>query len=353
MVMAMTDSYGSSSVGQDEGAATVDTHLTQDESNEDSQPQHPGDAEMRHPVDIVPATTVSIGTCIRPNLVYSGSSEIPSIAHNCDVPVVPSVHSSAPGAFNVPVFNKLPHPAERLLRELPVVDGLQAKELLHFLGLVIKIRTLFPMSDLALLEIIYPYCREPLCARVSAALGSRLSFAQFHADVLQFFVPKRLFDTLRQDLFGRLQGENEPFSSYVSSIKQAAVVLKLPVTEKEIVSNILEGLSPTQRTRFVFQSPPDNFESLDRLCVQDQNIAYSEQLRSRDTSFVPSLSSRSNPFNQNFTHRNGTSVAGNTPPGPKTCFYCKRTGHIKKDCRQWLAASRSRNLGSQSSGRPA
>jgi hypothetical protein len=120
--MAMTDSYGSSSVGQDESAATVDTRLTQDESNEDSQPQHHVDAEMRHPVDIVPVSTVSIGTCIRPNLVYS--VENPSIAHNCDVPVVPSVHSSAPGAFNVPVFNKLPHTAERLLRELLFVDGL-------------------------------------------------------------------------------------------------------------------------------------------------------------------------------------------------------------------------------------
>jgi hypothetical protein len=39
------------------------------------------------------------------------------------------------------------------------------KDFLDFLMVVIRIRTLFPMSDLALFEIIYRYCREPLSAR--------------------------------------------------------------------------------------------------------------------------------------------------------------------------------------------
>jgi hypothetical protein len=89
-------------------------------------------------------------------------------------------------------------------------------------------------------------------------------------------------------MFGRLQREDESFSTYVNSIKDAAVVLQLPVSEKEIVSNIVEGLSPTQRSRFVFQLPPDNLGALDRLCVYDQNIFFSDKLRSKDT--VPSSS---------------------------------------------------------------
>jgi hypothetical protein len=119
----MIDSDEFSNVTQDESAATVITHLTQEESNKDRHPQHPVDAQIRHPVDVVPTTTVSTGTYIRTNLVSSGSFQSPSTSHHCDVPVAPSVHSNAPGAFNVSVLNKLPHPVERLLREFLVVDG--------------------------------------------------------------------------------------------------------------------------------------------------------------------------------------------------------------------------------------
>jgi hypothetical protein len=45
------------------------------------------------------------------------------------------------------------------------VDGLEVKALLDFFRKVIKIRTLCPISDRALFEVIYPYCGEPLCTR--------------------------------------------------------------------------------------------------------------------------------------------------------------------------------------------
>jgi hypothetical protein len=103
----------------DESAAMVTTHLAEEESDEDRRPQHPVDAHICHAADAVPTATVSTGT-----LVSSGSFQIPSTSHHCDVPVVSSVHSNAPSSFNLSVFNKLPRPVERLLRELPVMDGL-------------------------------------------------------------------------------------------------------------------------------------------------------------------------------------------------------------------------------------
>jgi hypothetical protein len=113
-----------SSVKQDESAAMVTTHLAEEESDEDRHPQHPVDAQICHAADAVPTATVSTGTCVHYNLVSSGSFQIPSTSHHCDVPVVSSVHSNAPSSFNLSVFNKLPRPVERLLRELPVMDGL-------------------------------------------------------------------------------------------------------------------------------------------------------------------------------------------------------------------------------------
>jgi hypothetical protein len=98
-------------------------------------------------------------------------------------------------------------------------------------------------------------------------------------------------------MFGRLQREDESFFSYVNSVKDAAVVLQLPVSENEIVSNVVEGLIPAQRSRFVFQLPADNLGALDRLCVYDQNIFFSDKLRSKDTvpsSSVPPVQSTSN-----------------------------------------------------------
>jgi hypothetical protein len=153
---------------------------------------------------------------------------------------------------------------------------------------VSKIRTLCPVSDRALFEVIYPYCREPLCARVSVALHSNLTFAQFHGDVLRIFIPKRLFEKLKQDMFGCLQREDESLSSYVYSVKDAAEVLQLLVPQNEIVCYIIEGLSPTQRSLFVFKLPPDNLGASDRLCVYDQNILFSDSLWSKDT--VPTSS---------------------------------------------------------------
>jgi hypothetical protein len=62
-------------------------------------------------------------------------------------------------------------------------------------------------------------------------------------------------------MFGRLRREDESFSSYVNSVEDTAVVLQLPVSENEIVSSIVESLSRTKRSRFVFQFTHENLEA--------------------------------------------------------------------------------------------
>ncbi|KAJ8887269.1 hypothetical protein PR048_013484 [Dryococelus australis] len=66
-----------------------------------------------------------------------------------------------------------------------------------------------------------------------------------------------LLTELHLNLFNNLQGPYQPFSVYVSSIKEATSVLRLSLTELEMMDNILEGLAPQECTRLVFMLKPD------------------------------------------------------------------------------------------------
>jgi hypothetical protein len=54
---------------------------------------------------------------------------------------------------------KIPHPVDRVLRELPSVSGLDVKPLLRFLLKVRKIRDTFNLGDKPLLDLIYPFAK--------------------------------------------------------------------------------------------------------------------------------------------------------------------------------------------------
>jgi hypothetical protein len=41
----------------------------------------------------------------------------------------------------------------------------------------------------------------------------------------------------------------------------------------QVVGRIVEGFTPTQRARFVFQVPPSSLLQLEQLAVVDRNIA--------------------------------------------------------------------------------
>jgi hypothetical protein len=49
--------------------------------------------------------------------------------------------------------------------------------------------------------------------------------------------------------------------------------------EAQVFEQIIEGLTPTQHSRFVFQAPFSTFLLLEQLTVLDRNIAYLGQVR--------------------------------------------------------------------------
>ena len=121
---------------------------------------------------------------------------------------------------------------------------------------------------------------------------------------------------------------------YVTSIKEAAVLLKLQVSEQDVVNNMIEGLAPEQRSRFVFQHLPTSFAELDRIAVHDQNFAFADHLRQ-------TYSDRSQMIQR--AEVNSSPLRGRGDLGLRQsseyvhrrvlrCFRCNQPGHVQRNC---------------------
>jgi len=135
------------------------------------------------------------------------------------------------------------------------------------------------MNDSAIYEPMYRYCRGELLALVTQAIDSRETFENFHARSLGHFIPTREMSQLRIARYERVQSVGEHFSNYVQAIQNAALVLRINESEVQVVERVVEGLTSTQRARFVFQPPPSSFRELERLAIVHRNIAYADRSR--------------------------------------------------------------------------
>jgi hypothetical protein len=109
-------------------------------------------------------------------------------------------------------------------------------------------------------------------AAVTQAIRAKENFDRFHARILKQFVPTRQLIRLRLERYECFQNVGEPFAIYIQSIKDAAAVLRIEEGEEEMVTRIVDGLSPTLRDLFVFQQPPSSFAQLDQLLLVERNM---------------------------------------------------------------------------------
>jgi len=109
----------------------------------------------------------------------------------------------------------LPHPFTPFLNVLPLEDGTDVKVLCEFLLKVIKLCQVEQMTDCAIYDLTYPYCRGDLLTSVTHAITTGENFEDFHARSLGHFIPSREMLQLRIARYERVQWEGEHFSTYL------------------------------------------------------------------------------------------------------------------------------------------
>jgi hypothetical protein len=110
--------------------------------------------------------------------------------------------------------------------------------------------------------------------------------------------------------------------------------------EAQVVERIVEGLTPAQRTCFVFQAPPSSLLQLEQMVVVDLNIVHADQMRTVQSTAVTVgvVKSHPKPWNPRSACIQSSQVS--RPGKPIVCFYCWKPGHIQKRCFLCLAQLR-------------
>jgi hypothetical protein len=229
-------------------------------------------------------------------------------------------------------YQRLPHPLSQLLKEVPVVDGLDVLLLWDFLLKIIQTHLMGQLNPLDIYDIIYPYCRGEMFVAVTQAIRGKENFDGFHARILKQFVPTRQLVRLRLEKYERVQNAREQFTVYIQAIKDAAALLRIEEREEEMVTRIVDGLSPTLRARLVFQQLPSSFAQLDRLVVVERNVAYADCLRTpQPTNFQVGRVDAQNCITQEHQAHKSSQRNARLNRGV-VCYFCNKPGHIQRDC---------------------
>jgi hypothetical protein len=117
---------------------------------------------------------------------------------------VRSLSPNLTSSFTSPMYHKLANPFNHLLKHLPVVDGNDACQLCNFLLRALNILKISSITEPGIYGVLYPYCRGEMLAFLIKALTARENF------------------------------------------------------------DVIEGLTPVQRARFVFQERPSTFAQMER-----------------------------------------------------------------------------------------
>jgi hypothetical protein len=270
------------------------------------------------------------------------------VSNESNLPITPSSQETSPARpfdgvertvdpalillFRPQLYQKLPHPFSSLLKELPVVDGTNVDCLWEFLLQALRMVQVGQFSVPHIYEVLYPCCKGEVLTLLEQSLVARDSFETFHEHLLQRFIPKRLLLQLRIQRYERVQAHDESLAAYVRAVREAASVLRITETELQVVQRILEGLTPNQRAKFVFQTPPCTFQQLDLLVIVDREISVADSMRQpvaaacRDVVVQPTVTyvnanSADHPPSDRYARRKGL-----------VCYHCGKPGHIQKNC---------------------
>ena len=133
----------------------------------------------------------------------------------------------------------------------------------------------------------------------------------------------------------QFQGHGEQLNVFINSIKSAARVLRVDVSEAEVVRVILEGLNPQERSRLVFLERPRSFADLSRACVFARTIQMNDEARSGSSEFpVPcSPSGQQRPTREQRGGNPWKEQRGSDSERREVrCYSCGKMGHLARNC---------------------
>ena len=188
------------------------------------------------------------------------------------------------------------------------------------------------MTQSTIYEIMYSCCCGELLAFVTQAITTRQKFENFHASLLGQFILSRQMSQLRAEKYERVQFEGEPFATYVQSIRDSALVLRIKENEKQVMERVVEGIMPVQQARFVFQAPLTYFLQLEKLAIVDRNIAYADQSRAAQPAEVTIGATELLPEPENPRYSHARTSQSLMSGKSFVCYYCQKPGHTQKMC---------------------
>ena len=133
------------------------------------------------------------------------------------------------------------------------------------------------------------------------------------------------------DVYKRqVQANAEGLAQFVASIKEAAKILRLGLSEPEIIQIILEGVTPPQeRSRLVFAERP-RFVDLDRLCVMSRAIQLNDE--SRGPGAARNLDFGGCERRAGQSQSRAARSVGDSNFRNRVCYNCDKPGHISRNC---------------------
>lgn len=224
---------------------------------------------------------------------------------------------------------KLPNPIMEILKGINTLSVINYDCILQFLDILVKIkkqagRLKIPDNDI--LQILYTFCSGILTEFVNQSITKGSSLSHFHSEFLQTYLPLTLLNRFITQLVLRPQNTNEPFETYIQDIKFHSEMFQCNYSEAQLVELlVMNSSSPEIRGLFLNSAPPKTFEDLFIVANKFSQCQTGDFLRS-----APAAP----PF-----WRSNASHAGFNSPLPSSkpavvCFYCKKPGHVIRDCRK-------------------
>lgn len=259
------------------------------------------DSQMRLGVTTpltVAASTCSLGSSTNPT--YSNqvpiSSHQPCQTPQWDFPAVPSVDhhyqriisdtAAAVGSAIAQALSTSDHLLSRpssgqhnsimqdMLRRVPVTNGIDPKQVVHFLIQVSKIHKLGLTDDRTLILNLLSRTAgqlKDLWVKAIASEGSTIVGLQ--ETILDHFLPHRLRHSILSDLLYRVQRNGEPLAEFVTELQDTSSLLMPALPDAELLEIALTGLNNATRSRMAGFPSPTRVEDLLTLAPRIEVVA--------------------------------------------------------------------------------